>query len=50
MFVQHYSKIETGNSLKDYKRQPIVADEVGQQIKKGNHGIMGVHFQFENLE
>ena len=31
-----------GNSNKDYNRQPIVLDNVAQQIESGNENIMGV--------
>lgn len=31
-----------GNSNKDYRRQPIVADSIIEQIKNGNNSIIGV--------
>ena len=31
-----------GNSNKDFRRQPIVASDVGQQVASGNRGIVGV--------
>ena len=31
-----------GNSNKDYNRQPIVLDDIAQQIESGNENIMGV--------
>ena len=31
-----------GNSLKDYRRQSLVAHDIAEQIKAGSHGITGV--------
>lgn len=31
-----------GNSSKDYKRQPLVAQDIARQIAAGSHGICGV--------
>ena len=31
-----------GNSQKDYNRQPIVLDEIAQQIEEGSRNVMGV--------
>ena len=39
-----------GNSLKDYRRQPLVAHELAEQIKSGSHGIAGVMIESHLLE
>jgi 3-deoxy-7-phosphoheptulonate synthase len=31
-----------GNSEKDYRRQPVVADALGEQIAAGEQGLIGV--------
>jgi 3-deoxy-7-phosphoheptulonate synthase len=31
-----------GNSSKDYHRQPLVATDIANQIKQGNHSIIGI--------
>jgi 3-deoxy-7-phosphoheptulonate synthase len=31
-----------GNSAKDYRRQPLVVEDVARQVAGGQHGIMGV--------
>lgn len=34
-----------GNSLKDYRRQPLVLDDVLTQLQQGNRSIIGVMFE-----
>lgn len=39
-----------GNSLKDFKRQPLVAHDIAEQIKSGSRGITGVMIESHLVE
>lgn len=39
-----------GNSNKDYRRQPLVADSIIEQIQNGNHSIIGIMIESNLFE